>query len=578
MSVISKTISNSSNSTTDHPLWSAAHTQSHSRLNSFSQDKDPNASASLIFERNVEDPLFLSQGSRPVSRPVSRAISRSVSRNASRPLSRKPSQATIATLSNTNNNGGGTVTNYTSANIIHKPLPTKRNSSFSFSSPSTDLRRYNTNPNNNNNNNNINSVTSSQIRRVNTGNPQLYSPSFPGNTSFNNNNYSNYNGGTGTPTQSNDNYLHSLENFVPPALDESCSIVTDVNTKLGDVDMIYSKRPSTLGLDMALGRTRSSSFATPRAQSTHDLGLQSNPSTRQTSDEFPSSSPSPPSRLLRFYSYADMLSDENIQQQQQQYQQQIQGQNSSSNSTMHPNQHRPDLLNHNSYSNDDKFDDRKEAGFGTERSTVPRISPSPPMTDTPSSLSASSFFINPFTRTKKEQQQQHEADATKNKKNSLRRHKSPGTLQTLRSKFHLHSDSSGSQDECDDNECDDNECENGPQSRQKSIREKSPKSVGNIGLSSGPNSTSTTGSDPLKEDDLYPDGDVATISDKNGIVNDYNYEDSGDERLQKERVTDILRRRVTETKSPTTQSYGHGYLDRGTDRSTATSPIEQNQH
>lgn len=477
MSVISKTISNSSNSTTDHPLWSAAHTQSHSRLNSFSQDKDPNASASLIFERNVEDPLFLSQGSRPVSRPVSRAISRSVSRNASRPLSRKPSQATIATLSNTN-----------------------------------------------------------------------------------------------------DNYLHSLENFVPPALDESCSIVTDVNTKLGDVDMIYSKRPSTLGLDMALGRTRSSSFATPRAQSTHDLGLQSNPSTRQTSDEFPSSSPSPPSRLLRFYSYADMLSDENIQQQQQQYQQQIQGQNSSSNSTMHPNQHRPDLLNHNSYSNDDKFDDRKEAGFGTERSTVPRISPSPPMTDTPSSLSASSFFINPFTRTKKEQQQQHEADATKNKKNSLRRHKSPGTLQTLRSKFHLHSDSSGSQDECDDNECDDNECENGPQSRQKSIREKSPKSVGNIGLSSGPNSTSTTGSDPLKEDDLYPDGDVATISDKNGIVNDYNYEDSGDERLQKERVTDILRRRVTETKSPTTQSYGHGYLDRGTDRSTATSPIEQNQH
>lgn len=539
MSVISKTISNSSTSTNEHPLWSS---QSHSRLNSFSTDKD--AGASLIFERNVEDPNFLSQSSRPVSRPVSRAMSRSVSRNISRPLSRQPSQATISMNQNSTNN----VTNYTSVNVIHKPMPTKRNSSFSFSTQSNDLRRYNTNPNNGNNGNNtnfssstnINNVTSSQIRRVKTGNPQLYSQTYNTSSNINNCNCNNANNVNNSTNDSN--YLHTLENFVPPALDESCSIVTDANTKLDDVDMIYSKRPSTFGLDMALGRTRSSSTVTPRAQSTHDLRLNStNLSSRQTSNEL-KSSPSPSSRLLRFYSYVDMLSDENLQQQQAQAQAQAQAQSQ---------QQRPEFLPHYSYSNDNTIDSFRKKPEDNKMS-ISTIQNS----DNSTSGSSSSFFINPFMRNKKNEQH--------SKKHQLK-NKPSGTLKSLRSKFHLHSESSSSQDEEEDDD-DDNEEPN-------SNREKSPKSIERISV---------------KQDMLYPDNnDVATIKSgssnnnnnndmttDNQFVSDFNYDDlNDDDRLQKEKVSDILRRRVTEQSIPFNNNnnngqQGHGYLDDGSDPMT----------
>ena len=533
MSVISKTISNSSTSTNEHPLWSS----SHSRLNSFSGDKD--AGASLIFERNVEDPNFLSQGSRPVSRPVSRAMSRSVSRNISRPLSRQPSQATISTNQNISNN----VTNYTNTNIIHKPMPTKRNSSFSFSTQSNDLRRYSTNPNNNNNNynnnfsNNVSNVTSSQIRRVKTGNPQLYSQS------YNNSSVTNCNCNNNNSSNNDSNYLHTLENFVPPALDESCSIVTDANTKLDDVDMIYSKRPSTFGLDMALGRTRSSSTATPRAQSTHDLRLNSpNLSSRQTSNEF-ASSPSPSSRLLRFYSYVDMLSDENLQQQEQM---QLQSQAQQEQQAQQI-QHRPDLISHYSYSNDNATDSFKK------RPEENRISTSPTQIsdNSISGSSSSSFFINTFMRNKKNE---HGSNNGQHSKKHQLKNKPSGTLQSLRSKFHLHSEnSSSSQDEGEEE--DDEE-------KYGNAREKSPKSI-----------------EPatVKQDMLYPDNnDVATIisnnsndnNDKNQFVSDFNYDDlNDDDRLQKEKVSDILRRRVTEQSTPfnNNNQQGHGYLDDGSD-------------
>ena len=46
-----------------------------------------------------------------------------------------------------------------------------------------------------------------------------------------------------------------------PVLDEGCSIVTDKNTNLDDVNVIYAKRPSLPGLDIALGRKRSNSLS-----------------------------------------------------------------------------------------------------------------------------------------------------------------------------------------------------------------------------------------------------------------------------------------------------------------------------
>ncbi|CAI4065494.1 hypothetical protein SUVZ_09G0340 [Saccharomyces uvarum] len=91
-------------------------------------------------------------------------------------------------------------------------------------------------------------------------------------------------------------HRRTLENFVPPALDAGCSIVTDETTGLDDVDMVYSRRPSTIGLDKALGRTRS---------------LSSQSFENETSPAHPRSPNEHGSRLLRFYSYADMLSDDN---------------------------------------------------------------------------------------------------------------------------------------------------------------------------------------------------------------------------------------------------------------------------
>lgn len=88
-------------------------------------------------------------------------------------------------------------------------------------------------------------------------------------------------------------HRRQLENCVAPALDASCSIIADDSADLNDLDVVYMRRPSTIGLDMALGRTRSNSYATLTDQQK---------SQRQAGEENP--------RTLRFYSYADVLSDE----------------------------------------------------------------------------------------------------------------------------------------------------------------------------------------------------------------------------------------------------------------------------
>ncbi|CCE63627.1 hypothetical protein TPHA_0F01430 [Tetrapisispora phaffii CBS 4417] len=128
---------------------------------------------------------------------------------------------------------------------------------------------------------------------------------------------------------------HTLENMIPPALDASCSIVTDDNTDLNQVDMIYSPRPSTLGLSSALGNYNSTSTSSSPVLFRSYSHTTSFP-TAGTKNSSLSTSKSPPlaltrsysnnyqlpastennissnnnNRVLRFYSYFDMLSDE----------------------------------------------------------------------------------------------------------------------------------------------------------------------------------------------------------------------------------------------------------------------------
>lgn len=94
---------------------------------------------------------------------------------------------------------------------------------------------------------------------------------------------------------------HTLENYVPPILDEMGSLVTDDDTNLEDISMIYdSRRPSsTLGLDMALGRrTRSYSNIDPNTNSPQSPSVHNNNNNNNN-------------KLLRLYSYADILYNDN---------------------------------------------------------------------------------------------------------------------------------------------------------------------------------------------------------------------------------------------------------------------------
>ncbi|CCD23424.1 Vhs2p NDAI_0B03900 [Naumovozyma dairenensis CBS 421] len=130
------------------------------------------------------------------------------------------------------------------------------------------------------------------------------------------------------PNHNSLDHHHNLENFVPPALDAGCSIVTDKDTNLDDIDMIYSKRPSTIGLDLALGRTSSFSTLIDNNNYTNydeDYNNEmNNPSislngtntnlsnSSNNNDKNINNNGRNSPRLLRFYSYVDMLSDENI--------------------------------------------------------------------------------------------------------------------------------------------------------------------------------------------------------------------------------------------------------------------------
>lgn len=110
-----------------------------------------------------------------------------------------------------------------------------------------------------------------------------------------------------------------LENFVAPSLDASCSVIADNSEDLKDWDVVYMKRPSTIGLDLALGRTRSNSYSTLKEEQLRlqqrDQLLEEEKFLEPQQSQYPRSNSSGQSfdqnlRTLRFYSYADMLSDE----------------------------------------------------------------------------------------------------------------------------------------------------------------------------------------------------------------------------------------------------------------------------
>lgn len=98
------------------------------------------------------------------------------------------------------------------------------------------------------------------------------------------------------------------EDFIPPAIDATTSILNDNNTNLDDIEMVYSNRrnSSVIGLNMALGRP----FCSSRKNSTYSLQL----SQPQQQVQSPVSPPklTTSKSSLSFYSYADMINSEEM--------------------------------------------------------------------------------------------------------------------------------------------------------------------------------------------------------------------------------------------------------------------------
>ncbi|CCF60151.1 hypothetical protein KAFR_0J00830 [Kazachstania africana CBS 2517] len=102
-----------------------------------------------------------------------------------------------------------------------------------------------------------------------------------------------------TPVMAHHHHRRTLENMVAPALDASCSIIADKSTDLCDLNLVHSRNPSVIGLDMALGISRSSSV--------------SNINEREPTNK---ESVGDNEKCLNFYSYADLLTDEKTNQHQ----------------------------------------------------------------------------------------------------------------------------------------------------------------------------------------------------------------------------------------------------------------------
>ncbi|CCE79324.1 Piso0_001381 [Millerozyma farinosa CBS 7064] len=113
-------------------------------------------------------------------------------------------------------------------------------------------------------------------------------------------------------------YVLKHEDHIPPALDASTTILNDKDANLDDVEMIYSNRrnSSVIGLNMALGRP----FTPSRKNSLYSCSSSHAPQSQVLSQPVaPSQQPISPPKLtssrssLSFYSYADMINNEELQ-------------------------------------------------------------------------------------------------------------------------------------------------------------------------------------------------------------------------------------------------------------------------
>lgn len=91
----------------------------------------------------------------------------------------------------------------------------------------------------------------------------------------------------------------NLEDLIAPALDASARIVEDETTNLNSVKMIYSERSTNLSRNLGLGRPHAKIIINGSEESDKAF----------TVDRTSENSVTP--EVLCFYSYADMLSDEN---------------------------------------------------------------------------------------------------------------------------------------------------------------------------------------------------------------------------------------------------------------------------
>lgn len=105
------------------------------------------------------------------------------------------------------------------------------------------------------------------------------------------------------------------EDYIPPALDATASILSDKDTNLDDVEMVYSARrnSSVIGLNMALGRP----YTPLRKNSVYSMSQLNQPAAHASLSSLtgPQSPVSPPKlsssrSSVSFYSYADMINND----------------------------------------------------------------------------------------------------------------------------------------------------------------------------------------------------------------------------------------------------------------------------
>lgn len=105
------------------------------------------------------------------------------------------------------------------------------------------------------------------------------------------------------------------EDYIPPALDATAQILSDKDTNLDDVEMVYSARrnSSVIGLNMALGRP----YTPLRKNSVYSMSQLNQPAAAASLSSLTSpQSPISPPKLstsrssVSFYSYADMINND----------------------------------------------------------------------------------------------------------------------------------------------------------------------------------------------------------------------------------------------------------------------------